>query len=266
MIQLPVREKAVLETLQKAPKENVVLVGGYAINAYVPPRFSIDCDLVVLGDSSKVEALLKGEGFVKAEKGDVPDGSYVRYEREKERVSFDLLIDVVLDRQSGVSFDTPLFEKHSKTRTTVGRVNPIRIEMRIADPELLFAMKFVAGRRQDVRDLFMLAGENLDWNVVTEILRERCKPEFIEKRVKTIRKGFEGENYRPSLQGAYGKMPDRKYEECKAKLAAFLDDLAGGAEWKEIFSRAEKKELKLTEADVEREVWAARKERKSRKG
>jgi hypothetical protein len=33
------RERVVLETLQRLPKQSVVLVGGYAINAYVPPRF-----------------------------------------------------------------------------------------------------------------------------------------------------------------------------------------------------------------------------------
>lgn len=226
MIQLHEREKAVLETLQKAPKQDIVLVGGYAINAYVPPRFSIDCDLVVLGDPSKVEKLLKDQGFVKADAGNVPSGSYIRYVRKKEGVSFDLLVHSVHDRQSGVTFHAALFEKHSKTRSTVGRVNPIRIVMRIADPELLFAMKFVAGRRQDVRDLFMLAGEELDWNVVGGILRQKCEADLIEKRTNAIRKGFEAANYRPSLQGAYGKMPDQKFETCKTRLTRFLDELA----------------------------------------
>ena len=31
------RERIVLETLEKVPKQNAILVGGYAVNAYVPP-------------------------------------------------------------------------------------------------------------------------------------------------------------------------------------------------------------------------------------
>lgn len=221
------REKAVLETLQKIPTADAVLVGGYAINAYVPPRFSIDCDLVVLGDSSKIEGALRDEGFVKAEKGVVPYGSYVRYVRKKEGVSFDLLVDAVHDRDSGVTFEAKFFEKFSKTRTTVGRVNTIRIELRIADPELLFAMKFVAGRRQDVRDLFMLAGEDLDRDVVAGILKEKCGPELIQKRVETVRKMVGADPYRASLQGSYGKMPDERFESCRSRLLGFMERVAG---------------------------------------
>ena len=40
------REALILQTLMELPKD-VVLIGGYAVNAYVPPRFSINCDLVV---------------------------------------------------------------------------------------------------------------------------------------------------------------------------------------------------------------------------
>lgn len=51
---LDAREGVVLETLEKLPKDNIVLIGGYAVNAYVPPRFSIDCDFVVLGSSGMI--------------------------------------------------------------------------------------------------------------------------------------------------------------------------------------------------------------------
>ena len=41
------REKQILEILQKLPKNEFSLIGGYAVNAYTLPRFSIDCDLVL---------------------------------------------------------------------------------------------------------------------------------------------------------------------------------------------------------------------------
>src|SRR5437667_3886438 len=141
---------------------------------YVPPRFSIDCDLVVLGGSSKLESLLKEDGFRKTAEGDVSYGGYVRYETKNVKVSFDLLENSVVDRDTRIVFENELFKKHSAERTTVGRSVPTRIRMRIADPELLFAMKFVSARRQDIRDMFMLAGANLDWDLVTDVLCAKC--------------------------------------------------------------------------------------------
>lgn len=220
------REKAVLDTLAKLPLADVVLIGGYAVNVYVPPRFSIDCDLVVLGGLAKTEATLLKEGFAKAEKGDIPSGGYVRYVHTAKGAAFDLLVNAVLDRDTGVLFERALFESHSRTRWTLGRVNPMRIELRVADPELLFAMKFVTGRRQDVRDLFMLAGTDLDWGEGERLLRAKCSSELVSKRTAAIRQSVTGKAYRPSLQGAFGKIPDERFEACRAGLLEFADRMS----------------------------------------
>ena len=220
------RERIVLEVLEKIPKQNIVLIGGYAVNAYVPPRFSIDCDLVVIGGLPDVEATLKSSGFAKAESGDVPYGNYVRYVREPEKVSFDLLVNSVLDRATGIVFGKELFEKYSKKRVTVGRAIPIRIEVKIADPEMLFAMKFVSVRKQDIRDIFMLAGEGLDWNLVARLVSEKCKSDLIEKRVALIKRSIESKTYRDSLHGPYGKIPDERFDLCRKRLMEFLDRLS----------------------------------------
>ena len=219
------REKVVLETLEKLSKQSVVLIGGYAVNAYVPPRFSIDCDLVVLGSPRTIEDRLKKEGFVKAKSGDVSYGSYIRYEKEPSKVSFDLIFNSVVDRDTQISFESELFKKYSAERTTVGRIAPIRIRMAIADPELLFAMKFVAVRRQDVRDIFMLAGEKLEWELVNKLISEKCDTELIKMRVDFIRKSVISKSYRDSLQGPYGKLPDKRFETCKKVLTNFLKEI-----------------------------------------
>jgi hypothetical protein len=214
------REKTVLEALERIPKDNTVLIGGYAVNAYVPPRFSIDCDIVVLGDVNKIESSLKDNGFTKTQTGGVSYGNYARY--EKGGASFDLLVNAVLDRETDITFERNLFAEHSRKRTTVGRTNPIRIEMRIADPELLFAMKFVTGRRQDIRDMFMLAAENLSWKLVTDMIAEKCGRPLIKKRIGVIIRRVNAKTYRESLQGPYGKMPDERFNFCMAKLNEFL--------------------------------------------
>ncbi len=223
---LDAREGVVLETLKKLSKHNVILIGGYAVNAYVPPRFSIDCDLVVLGSSDVIETELKLDGFKKAEEGGVPYGSYVRYEIDESKVSFDLLVNSVVDRDTGIAFEGELFKKHSEERTTLGRSVPTRIKMRIVDPELLFAMKFVSGRRQDTRDIFMLAGAALDWKVMRELIFSKCNRDLIKKKIKPIMVSVNSKSYRDSLQGPYGKIPDKRFETCQKNLTQFLKGLA----------------------------------------
>ena len=41
-----IREDEIFKTLKKILKYSFVLIGGYAVNAYTLPRFSIDCDIV----------------------------------------------------------------------------------------------------------------------------------------------------------------------------------------------------------------------------
>ncbi len=98
-----------------------------------------------------------------------------------------MLVNSVLDRRTGLVFEKMLFEKYSKSRITVGRATPSRIEMKIADPELLFAMKFVSGRKQDIRDLFMLAGEDLEWSLVASLVSKKCKGDLVEKGIALIK-------------------------------------------------------------------------------
>lgn len=216
------REAMILETLREMPKD-VVLIGGYAVNAYVPPRFSIDCDLVVFDKISEISKILGNRGFEEAEKGDIPHGEYIRFVRRENKVSFDLLHNSVFDRETGIVFEGELFKKYSKERVTVGRTNPIRISMRIADPELLFAMKFVSARRQDIRDIFMLSGIEVDWDLIKELIENKCGKELIKQRAKFIKTTITSKNYRESLQGAYGKIPDKAFENCSRSIINFLN-------------------------------------------
>ena len=47
MEQLQLREKEIFETLKKIKKSKFVVIGGYAVNSYTLPRFSVDCDIVI---------------------------------------------------------------------------------------------------------------------------------------------------------------------------------------------------------------------------
>ena len=59
---LELREREVLSTLEKIKNFNFVLIGGYAVNSYTQPRFSVDCDLVV---RDKEKADIIGDSLIK---------------------------------------------------------------------------------------------------------------------------------------------------------------------------------------------------------
>ncbi len=219
------QEQAILATLARLPREGLVLIGGYAVNVYVPPRFSIDCDLVVLGKVASVRAKLETDGFLEQAEGEVPYGSYLRMVHPTQGASFDLMVGSVLDRQSGIHFDRGYFERYAHRRTIVGRVSMDRVRMKVVDPELLFALKFVVGRRQDLRDLFMLGGTDLGWSLIEKILRERCSPSLLHATIAQLRWGVEAPAFRNSLQGSFGKLPDSQFERCSAGLLGGLGSL-----------------------------------------
>ena len=64
---LQIREKEIFEVLKKIKKHQFVVIGGYAVNAYTLPRFSVDCDIVVLDkkELEKIEKTLLKEGYKK---------------------------------------------------------------------------------------------------------------------------------------------------------------------------------------------------------
>jgi hypothetical protein len=219
------KEQVVLETLAALPKENVVLVGGYAVNAYAPPRFSVDCDLVVLRGAEEVEKALEQRGFQKEDSGGSPYGGFVRYSSKDMGISFDLLVGSLVDNQTGVVLEGRLFEKHSAERRVVGRMAVSIVTMQVADPELLFATKFVPARRQDARDMFVLSGTRLDWRLTEQLIREKCSAELIKGRVSLVREITNARQFRDSLQGAYGRIPDERYARCKKNLDSFFSRL-----------------------------------------
>src|SRR3990167_2123578 len=104
MDMLQLREKAVFETIRKIKKYKFVVIGGYAVNAYTLPRFSVDCDIVIENniEANKIEKDLKKLGYKKEENMMAAPyyGDFARYEKEiikNFRVSFDLMIGNVVD-------------------------------------------------------------------------------------------------------------------------------------------------------------------------
>lgn len=224
------RERKVLNELKRIPKESVILIGAYAVNSYVPPRFSIDCDLFVCGKLRRVKKVLREDGFEETWSGKniTPyKGESYRFERKNEMISFDLLVKEIMDRNTGVSISSSLVEKYSKERFTIGRASPIKIKMKIVDPEILFVMKFISCRKQDVRDLFMLSNLKLNNKLICEIIGEKCPDDVIKKNAEYISRMIKDKRFRDSLQGVFGAIPNETFNFCSENLNQILKEIYG---------------------------------------
>src|SRR3989344_5161922 len=109
---LSLREEEIFKTLKELKNCNFVVIGGYAVNAYALPRFSVDCDIVVKEEDElgKIQEILKNAGYQKEAPNDGLhySGDFVRFEKKIENnfsVSIDILIHKVTDRMTGAVFD-----------------------------------------------------------------------------------------------------------------------------------------------------------------
>lgn len=224
------REKLIFAVLEKLSHLQLVLIGGHALNAYVPPRFSVDCDLVLKRKkvAAQIEGVLKGEDFKKVSEGKTtpPGGEFIVYTRRVDgtRANFDLLLGALTDRLSGASFDARWIFERSKVRRVWARASPISVEVRTADPEVLFIMKLLTARKQDIRDAFMLAQLDLNWKYVGTYMSEVPK-RVVRAGVKRCRDLVGSKEFRDGLHGVFGKIEESIFERCRRRLTKFLGEL-----------------------------------------
>ena len=224
------RERLIFETLGKLKNLEFVLIGGHALNAYVPPRFSIDCDLMLERKKAadQIGGVLGGEGFRKISGGKTtpPGGEFIVYTRRVDgaRVNFDLLLGAVTDRLSGAFFEAKWIFERSKIRRVWARASPISVDVRTADPEVLFIMKLLTARKQDIRDAFMLAQLDLDWGYMKAYISGM--PRMVtEGGIRRCRALVSSGEFRDGLHSAFGKIEEGVFERCRRRLMKFTEDL-----------------------------------------
>ena len=126
---LQLREKEIFETLRKIKEYKFAVIGGYAVNAYTLPRFSVDCDIVVEDESQvkNIEMNLKSIGYRKEQTDfiNLPyHEEFRRYEKEiakNFRVSVDIMIKCVSDRTTHAIFTAEWIFKNSSLRLLKGK-------------------------------------------------------------------------------------------------------------------------------------------------
>jgi hypothetical protein len=185
------RERSALELLDAWPWDGGgVVIGGYAICAYGPPRYSVDVDVVIPYRSARaIRSWLRERGF-RLEAHSTPNPQ--NYEGQVERfgargVTLDLLAGAVRDREAQVDIPENWISLRPRTVRLQTMSARSGTEIPIARPEALWALKLQSGRDSDLSDLFAIAGEPVDTEEVHQLfLRIRRAP--LVAKLRAVRK------------------------------------------------------------------------------
>ena len=216
---LQIREKEIFETLKKLKKLEFVVIGGYAVNAYTLPRFSVDCDIVLRNKNklAQIDKILKQTCYkeIKADNLTSYSGHFARYEKRIEKgfkVCIDVLIKEILDRQTGTIFSSKWVFDNSSKKELKGKTITEKLKLRIINPDALIIMKFISLRSTDIRDVFMLIAYAEDLNKIKEEIGSKYD---FKKQHKKIKDHITSHRFRDNLQGVYGYIDEKLFEKHK---------------------------------------------------
>lgn len=215
------RERACFGLLERLPHDKYVLIGGYATSAFDFPRFSVDLDLVIKGeDLGFFTDLLRGEGFrqtMSKELGELYKGEFIRFERKINglTVNADLLVDMVQSRQTGSAYSFAYLFRNSELREVTGSALAMRVRARVADREMLIALKTNSMRLADQRDIIALCNGDVDVKKLVEHLR-RCPREVIVENIDRLLATLRDPKSKDSIKGVFS-LPDPVYRRIIAR-------------------------------------------------
>jgi hypothetical protein len=172
----------ILRILSEAT-DGFVVIGGYAVNAHGQHRFSVDCQLATDRDNVPViDATLLGEGYeLKRSEVRPPIGVTIREYAKSiggETISVMLLVDTVVDTTTRGIWTYNFIRENSVEAIVVGATDST--PSRVAQRNLLVAMKLHGGETQDFEDVVMLS-ERVDWKTVARCTASGSKQQLIEQ-------------------------------------------------------------------------------------
>ena len=197
------REQSVVELLDEWPWDRGgVTIGGYAVMAYGPPRYSRDVDLVVPASAgSFFQVWLREKGFSKRkplrENPQNFTGPVSRYIGGD--VEVDLLEGAVRDRDARVDIPETWISRDARPlRLTTMNRTTLR-EIKVARPEALWALKLQSGRDIDLSDLFAISPEPFDQDEVADLFASFASDSLLGKLRKVSSRLENQKLYRDSL-------------------------------------------------------------------
>ncbi len=224
---LQVREKEIFETLKRISKYSFVVIGGYAVNAYTLPRFSVDCDIVVkdVSESYTFGKELSLVGYFKAKDQKIDyGGAFIRYEKEIKNnilVSVNILIGEVSDRLSGAKFTEAWIFKNSSLGLLPGKTISEELRIRIISIDALLTMKICSCRSTDIRDVFMLLPNAKSFTWIKDEVAKRCN---FKERIEIILKKVSDTRFKNNLQGVYGYIDHQVYNKHLKAIELLMRD------------------------------------------
>ncbi|MBI2548722.1 nucleotidyl transferase AbiEii/AbiGii toxin family protein [Candidatus Woesearchaeota archaeon] len=217
-----VREEEIFKTLRELEDCDFVIIGGYAVNAYTLPRFSVDCDIVIKDQNElkNIEKILLKQGYIKEHMPEEAQysGYFSRYEKKVEnnfRVSIDILIRQVTDRMTGVTFTVEWIFENSAMRILKGKTITEMLKLRIITIDALLVMKIIACRSTDIRDVFMMMPYAQDKEWVASEIKQRYD---LKDRLSNIIEKVTAKQFKDGLSGIYGRVDPRVFEKHKKAL------------------------------------------------
>lgn len=211
------REREIFKTLSELRKFEFAVIGGYAVNAYAIPRFSVDCDLVVSDSlqAEKIKDKLEILGYQQEEKTRINTPyheKFLRYEKKIEegfKVNMDILIGKIADRQSGAVIDASWVFAHSSFLLLKGKTFSESITLQIPSVEALIIMKMLSCRETDMRDIFMMILEVKDFLFIEKEIAGRTD---FSGRLARLKKKVSSPQFKDNLQGVYGFFPEAAFQ------------------------------------------------------
>ena len=170
----------ILRILNEAT-DGFVVIGGYAVNAHGQHRFSVDCELATNRDNvPAIDATLLGEGYdLKRSEVRPPIGVTIREYAKSiggETASVMLFVDTVVNTTTRGIWTYKFIRENSVEAIVAGATGST--PSRVAQRNLLVAMKLHAGETQDFEDVVMLS-ERVDWKMVARCAASGARQQLI---------------------------------------------------------------------------------------
>ncbi len=182
------REAAAIRLLDRWPwTEGGCLIGGYAVAAYGKPRFSQDIDIVLPASRRRTTiARLEADGFKLRASTRVHPRFADAATLLQDDFSVDLMFGRVRDKESGVSIREEWISARPHRTKLDLLTGTTTEEIPVARPAAMWVLKLLAGRDQDLSDLFAIAGEPFDVSEVRQEL-ERVMAPALRAKLSEIR-------------------------------------------------------------------------------
>lgn len=218
------REEEIFQTLLAVKDSQFVLIGGYAVNTYTLPRFSVDCDIVIKENAQlkEIEKCLLKRKYQKEKIDSVIQysGSFARYVKRIANnfyVSMDILIGSVKDRMSGTLFSAGWIFQNASKRVLRGKTISQELYLRIINIDALLVMKIISCRSTDIRDVFMMMpyANDKEW-----IRSEVTKRYYLKDRINKIIDKISSKQFKDGLCGVYGFVDPKVFEKHKKAIVS----------------------------------------------